>query len=81
MVVGDGVQVQEFPAQFARASLKLAFRLKLLNAPSQISRAICAGLIEAWISGRCERVFLRISRAICAGLIEACCALRTCIRW
>ena len=37
----------EFPAQFARASLKLGRRLAREVVPLVISRAICAGLIEA----------------------------------
>ena len=39
--------VREFPAQFARASLKLDFASGGGGVVVEISRAICAGLIEA----------------------------------
>ena len=62
--------MREFPAQFARASLKHSVVVGA-DGGQQISRAICAGLIEATPRRlrSCQR--RRISRAICAGLIEA----------
>ena len=37
-----------------------------------LSRAFCAGLIEAVLAGNWPNGNLRLSRAFCAGLIEAC---------
>ena len=40
--------MSEFPAQFARASLKLVNKVLAEQSAAAISRAICAGLIEAF---------------------------------
>ena len=68
--MGGAVQLQ-FPAQFARASLKRVRSDAPDATDAEISRAICAGLIEAVVVDFCDRCQLLISRAICAGLIEA----------
>ena len=66
-----------FPAQKARASLKLDQRLRRHRLLFGISRAESAGLIEAISNPRCASCSPWISRAESAGLIEATKASRS----
>ena len=72
MFVGETkMLIMQFPAQFARASLKQCGTPRARGALATISRAICAGLIEAAAGSAAGWLRASISRAICAGLIEA----------
>ena len=63
--------------RFARASLKRAAPSPWPARRSWLSRAFCAGLIEASSASRTPRIRRpTLSRAFCAGLIEAGCKVK-----
>ena len=65
------VKGTRFPALNARASLKPSTGTAFRKTPGRISRAECAGLIEAEEVRQLMVSLVEISRAECAGLIEA----------
>ena len=67
-----------YPVRFARASLKPLATLRVWRLGVKLSRAFCAGLIEARPQEQMTIGFpCALSRAFCAGLIEAYAALQS----
>ena len=60
-----------YPVRFARASLKHVKAGPEPRIEVWLSRAFCAGLIEAANTEDITPFAVRLSRAFCAGLIEA----------